>query len=183
MSRGISRLTVSAVSSCVAFVAAVAARAAGAPPHPSAAIALGAAAVVLAAAVAVRTIASAWRGPVLVAFSPDAGVICDPREAQRIRAAALLRGTMGGAGYVSRARLAFPAVAWAAAAATTAALHLAPSLAPWLVAVLASSAGAALMFPARPFYYREAVGGRIVLHPPAVREDLARNRVSAHLTR
>jgi hypothetical protein len=141
-------------------------------------VAAGAAVALAAAfALACQNAVHAWRGPVLVDFRRDEAVLCGPAEAEVVRAAALLRGTMGGAGYVSRARIAFPAIAWVAAAFIAGSAIVDPTLGSvpaWPFAVLALFAGAAVVFPARPFYYREANEGFLLLHPEDAWVRLAR---------
>jgi hypothetical protein len=101
--------------------------------------------------------------------------VCGPAEAELVRAAAQLRGTLGGAGHLHRVRLALPAAAWCAAAAAALAGPEVLDVAPWttLAGVLVT---AALLFPAKAFFYREATGGRVVVHPASAREDLVRAR-------
>ncbi len=130
-------------------------------------------AAALAVLAAIRTTSSAWRGPDIVPLPPDDVATCSASEADAIRAAAQLRGTMGGAGHVHPARLALPTAAWLSAAVAALAGPEEADVIPWL-AILAASASAALLFPAKAFLYREATGGRAVLHPAAVREELLR---------
>lgn len=130
-------------------------------------------AAALALAAAVRTASWGWRGPLIVSL-PDDIVVCDPAEAEAIRVRAQLRGTMGGAGHVHPGRLALPALAWAAAAASAISWQEPIRSAPW-IALLGASAVAAFLFPAKAFMYREATGGRVVLHPPSAREELLRS--------
>lgn len=150
-------------------------------PQPAVATA-SAIAAALAVAAAVRTASWAWRGPPLPPFPTEDVARCAPAEADAVRAAAQLRGTMGGAGHVHRARLAFPAVAWALAAASALAGPGPVDAAPW-VAVMGGSAAAAVLFPARAFFYREASGGRVVVHPPCAVEGLLRASVDRPMVR
>lgn len=161
----------------VFFLALVGARAVGAPLPSEAVVAVAVVALATAVAVACRTVAHAWRGPVVVDFRREEAVMCGPAEAEVVRAAALLRGTMGGAGYVCRARVAFPAIASAVAAFIAGSALGDPTLGSvpaWPFAVLALSAGAAAAFPARPFYYREGNGGFLLVHPEEAWIRLAR---------
>jgi hypothetical protein len=128
----------------------------------------------LALAAAVRTASWAWRGPPIGAFPKDDLVVCGPREADAVRAAARLRGTLGGAGHVYRARLALPVMAWAFAAAASLAGPDVGDAGPWM-ALLGASASASVIFPARSFFYREATGGGVVLHPASARVELLRS--------
>ncbi len=166
--RGTTRLTAATFGAWIVLLALVGARAAGAPLPPGAVVAGAAIALATAVAVAFQTMTHAWRGPVVVDFRREEAVLCGPAEAEVVRAAALLRGTMGGAGYADRARLAFPAIASVAAAFGAGAAVADPALGSvpaWPFAVVALSVGAAALFPARPFYYREANGGSLLLHP------------------
>jgi hypothetical protein len=176
-------MTAAAVVAWTALVLALVAGAAGLP-LPGRAVTLLAAAVLAASlAASVRTLLGAWRGPVITSFPRRDAVLCDPPGSDAIRKGAQLRGTMGGAGHVHPARLAFPAAAWAAAAAAAATVLRHPSLGsapPWPLAVLGAAAGAALLLPARPFFYREVTGGRVLVFPPAactrLLEDAAATR-------
>jgi hypothetical protein len=137
-------------------------------------------AAVLAASLAasVRTLLGAWRGPVISSFPRRDAVLCDPPGSEAIRMGAQLRGTMGGAGHVHPARLAFPAAAWAAAAAIAATVLRDASLGfapPWPLGVLGAAAAAALLLPARPFFYREVTGGRVLVFPAAACTRLLEN--------
>lgn len=138
--------------------------------------AAAAAALALAVAAAGRTVVSVWRGPALQRFSHDEAVCCSPSQAAAVRAAAQLRGTLGGAGHVHRGHLALPALGWLAAAAFALEAVSEPveSLTPlWAGAALVLGI-AARVFPARPFYYREAVGNRVVFHPRIAWEEFLR---------
>jgi hypothetical protein len=127
----------------------------------------------LALAVAARTVSWAWRGPLIVPLPEDDVAVCGPAEAEDVRAAAQLRGTMGGAGHLHRGRLALPVAAWACAAAAALATPEPLVAASWIT-LLGAFATAALVFPAKAFFYREATGGRVVLHPASAREELRR---------
>lgn len=139
-------------------------------PHASLAAA-GAVAAALAVAAAIRTASWAWRGPVIVSLPDEDLATCGPAEAEAVRAAAQLRGTLGGAGHVHPFRLALPALAWAAAAVAAFQGAEPVRAAPWVL-LLGAAAVAALLFPAKAFFYREATGGRVVLHPASAREEL-----------
>ena len=136
---------------------------------------LGVACAVFAGPVALvatlRAIAAAWLGPPVVAFSREEAALCRPAEAIAIRAAAQLRGTMGGAGHLYRRRLLFPAAAWAAALACAVEAIGAPGLdiaRPWPFVIAAVAPLVTWMFPARPYWYREVTGGGIVVSPPEI---------------
>jgi hypothetical protein len=148
------------------------------PPAPAAVVAALAVPAVLAAAV--RALLAVRRGPRLVEFDLDDAVRCSPEEADVVRSAAQLRGTMGGAGHLHPRRLVLGAVAWAAAATPGLAvvagggeLEGCAVLAPLLAVAVA------FMFPARPFYYREAAGGALVTSPPAAAGYLLARRGGA----
>lgn len=164
---GVTRFTAIAVGACGALVAFETAEAFGAHVPRTLVLLAASACAVLAATVALRHVAFIWRGPVIVAFRRPEGRLCDSREAEAVRSAAQLRGTMGGAGHLHPRRLAFSAVAWGAASAQCVALvvpdHRPTSFAPLAVLVLAS--GLAVIFPPDPFYYREAAGGCVVVFP------------------
>ncbi|HET8542438.1 MAG TPA: hypothetical protein VFL83_21370 [Anaeromyxobacter sp.] len=172
--RRISGIGAVAGGAWVALQALSAIRDAGAGIPSSSLAAAGVVAAALAGLAALRTASWAWRGPVIVPLPEDDVVVCCPPEAEAIRAAAQLRGTMGGAGHVHPGRLVLPAAAWASAAAAALAGPELLDAAPW-IAVLAASATAALALPARAFFYREATGGRVVLHPASSREELLRS--------
>lgn len=161
----------------LALQALVAARAAGVAIPPASVAAATAVAAGLALACAARTASWFWRGPLIVSLPRSEVVVCDPPDADAIRAAAQLRGTMGGAGHVHRARLALPVLAWLAAAGAAIAGPDPLQAASW-TAILGASAAAALLFPAKAFFYREATGGRVVLHPPSARAELLRPRAA-----
>ncbi len=170
MPSGVSRFTVGALGTCTALAVVEGAAELGVPVPRTGIVALGTAAAVLAATVAVRNLAYVRRGPLILAFQRREGMLCDARESAAIRAAAQLRGTMGGAGHLSPHRLALSAAAWAAAA-LQALMFVVPEHGPttflplaWVVA----SGGLAVRFPAVPFYYREAAGGCVVAFPADV---------------
>ncbi len=127
-------------------------------------------------ALLVRTIAAIWRGPPLAPFPLEAAALCSDWDAEKVRQAAQLRGTMGGAGHVHPARLAIPAAAWAAALGAVASALLGSSLAleaAWALAAVGSAIAAAI-HPARAFWYREVAGGAILVHPPEAVSILSR---------
>ncbi len=136
---------------------------------------LGIACAVIAGPVALvatlRTIAAAWLGPPVVAFLHEEAALCRPAEAVAVRAAAQLRGTMGGAGHLNRARLVFPAAAWAAALASAVEAIGVPGLdvaGPWPFVIAAIAPVVAWMFPSRPYWYREMTGGGVLVSPPEI---------------
>jgi hypothetical protein len=159
----------------VALQVLAAIRHAGAGLPTTSLAAAGAVTAGLALAAAVRTAAWGWRGPPIVALPKDEVAVCDPTDADAIRARAQLRGTMGGAGHVHPGRLALPALAWASVAASAISWQEPIRAAPW-IALLGACMAAAFLFPAKAFMYREATGGRVVLHPPSAREELLRSR-------
>jgi hypothetical protein len=150
------------------------------PPAPAAAAAALAVPTVLVAAA--RALLAVRRGPRLVEFDWDDAVRCAPEDADVVRSAAQLRGTMGGAGHLHPRRLVVAAAAWAAAAAPGLAAFAGPGeLLGWAVLAPLLAAAAAFMFPARPFYYREAKNGALVTSPPAAAGHLlARRGLARH---
>jgi hypothetical protein len=165
---GITRLAAAAVGSWIVLGALVAARAAGAAIPREVVTAGALAAVVSSAAAACATAARAWRGPMVVDFPPEVAAMCEPPAAEVVRTAALLRGSLGGAGYVHRKRLAFPALAWALATAIAALVARDPGLGAipvWPFAAFAIASVGTALLPPRPFYYRECYGGSLLLHP------------------
>lgn len=135
-------------------------------PWVAAAAGVGIPAVLAASASA---LAAVRRGPRIVEFGRDDAVMCSPEDAPVVRGAAQLRGTMGGAGHLHPRRLVLPATAWAAAAGSGAEALAdgALLLGAWPAIVALLAAGLALVFPARPFYYREVTGGGVLASPPA----------------
>ncbi len=137
MLAGTSKLTAIAVAALCAFGALFALSGAGSPIGPGLVNASAAVALMLALVAGGRTLSSAWRGPVLVQFPCEAAIECNPVEAAEVRAAAQLRGTLGGAGHVHPRRLAFPALAWIAAAAIAGCALQGTALAPgWPASML-----------------------------------------------
>lgn len=134
-------------------------------------------ALLLSLVAAARSAAYAWRGPRIPAFPKDEALVCRPREAAIVRSAAQLRGTLGGAGWVHRARLALSTGAWIAAGLSVTAVLVDAGRAPvpqWGLAVLVLGAAAAC-FPAKAFYYREATNGCLLVHPRDTFGRLARS--------
>lgn len=124
----------------------------------------------IAVAGGLRAVAAIWRGPTIVDFDRGDAVPCSPAEARFVREAAQLRGLMGGAGHLYPRRLVLAAVAWLAAAAVGVS-GLSPIIEAitglWPVAFAVGAAVVALMFPARAFFYRDTMGGGVLLSPPA----------------
>jgi hypothetical protein len=173
--RRVGKSTVAAIGAWAAFAALVALRLSGTRVPPGALVLVAVVALVLAFAECVGTVFAMLRGPTIVTFSRDEAEICGPDEAEAIRAAAKLRGTLGGAGHVHSARLLLPALTWLAATVLAAGAIVDPALESvpgWPAAVVAVGVAAAALFPATPFYYREAMGGRVVVHPRSVRAQL-----------
>ncbi len=172
----LSRFTAIAVGLCGALVAIQAAEALGVRVPRTLVLLAASAAAVVSATVAVRHIAFIWRGPMIIGFRRPEGRLCDSWEATTIRAAAQLRGTLGGAGHLYPRRLVLSSIAWGAASGTCIALvlpeHGAAPVVP--VAILVISGGLAMMFPAEPFYYRETAGGCVVAFPVEVCQRMLR---------
>jgi hypothetical protein len=162
-------LVAATVASWLVLVTIAGLRLAGFAISPPMQLACGAVAAPIAAACAVAAVFAISRGPRIIAFERGDAVTCKPAQAQAVRDAAQLRGTMGGAGHVYPARLAFPVAAWVGAAisgtevVSTGILRVAG---PWPLAVALSAAFAALLFPARPFWYRVVTGGGVLVTPP-----------------
>lgn len=167
MPSGVTSFTAAAIGACAALAALEVGQAFGVAMPRASVVAAASTAAVLAATVALRHVAFVWRGPVIVSFRRREGMLCDAREAEAVRAAAQLRGTLGGAGHLFPRRLLVSALGWGAASVQALALLLpersAGTFAP-LVAVLVLG-GLAVLFPAVPFYYREAAGGCVVAFP------------------
>jgi hypothetical protein len=156
------------LASWLALVAVGALRFAGFAIPPELRIACVAVAGPIALLALVRTVCAVWRGPRVIAFERGDAVLCGPPEAEAIRDAAQLRGTMGGAGHVYAGRLVFPVVAWSGALLEglenlSPAFHFAGPW-PFVVAIFAAIAG--WVFPSRPYWYREVTGGGVVVSPP-----------------
>lgn len=143
---------------------------AGGDAPPSVELACGAVAAPIAVLGALQSIAAFWRGPIIVPFARGDAVACSPAEAAFIRSSAQLQGLMGGAGHLYPRRLVYPAAAWASASLVGVAVlvdRVAQTVGPWPLAVTAVAAFLALLFPARPFFYRDTTGGGVVLSPPS----------------
>jgi hypothetical protein len=164
-----SALTVAAtLLSWLALVSVAGFRAAGFSVSTTTQVACGVIAIPIVLAAALQTIISVWRGPRVIAFERSDAVRFGPDEADAVRAAAQLRGTMGGAGYVFPARLAFPVVSWLGAlgAGTEGLVPGVIEIAgAWPPAVAASAALVAWLFPSRPYWYREVTGGGVLVTP------------------
>jgi hypothetical protein len=133
--------------------------------------------LLLALVAAARNAAYAWRGPRIPAFPKDEALVCRPREAAIVRAAAQLRGTLGGAGWIHRARLALSTGAWIAVGISVSAILVdaeRASLPQWGFAVLVFGAASAC-FPPKAFFYREATNGCLLVHPRDTFAHLARS--------
>ncbi len=170
------KLTVAATATSGALLTLLAARRLGAPVPTPAIVICAAVAAPIALAAGVQRLVYLWRGPSVVSFSRIEAVRCGGAEAEAIRAAAQLRGTLGGAGHVHRSRLALHALAYFATA-SLGAVALASSgsdaVGAWPLAVVAGAGVGAVLLPARPFYYREATNGDVVVSPPLARSLLA----------
>jgi hypothetical protein len=119
---------------------------------------------------AIRSLGAIRGGPRVISFERREALLCDAAQADVIRGAAQLRGTMGGAGHLYPARLAFQAAAWLAAVVAGAealSARAAGTLGPWPATLATAAAVAALLFPPRPFWYREVTGGGVVVNPPS----------------
>jgi hypothetical protein len=152
-------------------------RAAGGSVPQLAVVACAVVAAPVALAAAGHALAAMWRGPIIVAFGLADSVPCSPAEAAYVRERALLRGTMGGAGFLYPRRLLLVAAAWLAAAVLGLAGLSEPvydAVGPWAVAASLTTAFAAFLLPARPFFYRETTGGGAVLSPPSAAYRLKR---------
>jgi hypothetical protein len=139
--------------------------------------ALALASAPLAAALAARNAAAYWRGPALVHFPVEYAVLCYGQEAETVRSAAHLRGALGGAGHLHPRRLAFPVIAWLAAATALGYVALGGAGMPGCqraLAVMALALVARVVLPPRAFWYRERRDGSLVVYPAAIR-----SRVSA----
>jgi hypothetical protein len=136
----------------------------------------------LTTASAIQQLVYAWRGPPILTFSRVEAVRCAGAEADAIRAAAQLRGTLGGAGHIHRSRLLLHAAACLAVAALAIfSLATAGTVTPgaWLLAVVAGTGLGAMLLPARPFFYREAMHGEVLVSPPLARSMLVWARPDA----
>lgn len=177
MPSGVTRFTACALAACGVLAVAEVARVMGAAVPPTALVLLGSMTAVLAFTAAIRDVAFVWRGPVIVTFRRGDGVLCDARESAAVRAAASLRGTMGGAGHLYPRRLLFSAATWVATAAQALMLLLPDRGAATYLPFLWVLVGGALAarFPAIAFYYRETAGDCVVAFPVEVCERLLEN--------
>jgi hypothetical protein len=157
----------------------------GGAPGGYVTVATAAAATVAALAVG-GTVSSMWRGPPVVAFAPEDSLWCGEEESEPVRAYAQLRGMIGGAGHVYPRRLVFPLLAWSAALVAGARPLFWPDLevlGTLPAAVAMGSAFATWLFPARPYWYREVMGGGAMVSPPeAVAALVARERCEPYRT-
>ena len=96
----------------LATVGGLSARGVAVPLPAAAACSLLAGPVALAGLI--EAVTSFWRGPAIVPFARDEAVSCTTAEATFVRAAARLRGTMGGAGHLTPAASPSRPFAWAA---------------------------------------------------------------------
>lgn len=158
------------------------ARVAGAAVPAIAQPLLAGAAAALATIAACCSLAAMWRGPELVAFPRGAAAACDPERAELVRAAARIRGTMGGGGHLHPARLLLATVAWGLAAAAAASVGVAArggrepgsflDVPPPLLVATGAAFALAAALPPRSFVYRELSGGGVIVHPRASFDDL-----------
>lgn len=138
-------------------------------PLDASVVATVAAAMFVAGLSLVGTVTAMWRGPPVIAFARADSVLCGAEDSEPVRAYAQLRGTIGGAGHVQPRRLVLPLVAWGAALAAGARVLWWPDLEVFgaiPAALAASSAFAAWLFPATPYWYREVMGGGAIVSPP-----------------
>ncbi len=183
MGHAATRVTWVAVATSGAFLALLGARCLGAFVPKAQLIVSAAVAAPIALAAGVQRLVYLWRGPSIVSFSRIEAVRCSAADAEAIRAAAQLRGTLGGAGHLHRARLALHALALLAAASLAGFALLSPKSdagGTSSFAVVVGMGLLAMLLPARPFYYREATNGDVLVSPPFARVLLlpARSRVS-----
>ena len=174
---GTTTTAVAAGFSWLALVSVGLVHAAGADAPAPLELACGLVAAPIAILGAVQSIAAFWRGPIIVPFARGDAVACSPAEAAFIRSSAQLQGLMGGAGHVYPRRLLYPAAAWAAAGLVGVAVLVDPvaqTVGPLPVGVTAVAAFLALLFPARPYFYRDTTGGGAVLSPPSAAYRLKR---------
>lgn len=173
------KLTIAGVLAFAAFAVLYALSETGAPLVEAAMRGSAALALPLSLCTACRTVAAIWRGPVLLQFARTAAVACDGADAERVRAAAQIRGSLGGAGYVHRVRLVLPATAWFSAAFVAGrALEQPRASAGWASGALALALCASVRLPARPFWYREGRDGALLVHPPAACARLLEKRAA-----
>lgn len=156
-------------------IGAVALQLAGRPVSASLTRGIALAALPIAIAMAIRTASAIWRGPALMHFPVEYAVLCRASDAADVRAAASLRGPLGGAGHVHRARLVVPAAAWLLAAVVLGFVAAGAAERPecrqallWMGVAVAVRA----LFPPRAFWYREHRDGSVVLYPASVTEHV-----------
>lgn len=139
----------------------------------------------LALAGGAQALAAIWRGPIIVPFTRSDAVPLSPGEAEFVRGGAQLRGMIGGAGHVYPRRLLLASAAWLGAG-MVGACGLSPELGRALgagpVAVACLAAFLALLFPARPYFYRDTTGGGAILSPPSAAFRLKRRAARAGAT-
>ena len=165
-----SKLSAAALSVTVACFAALALDLVGPGIQGEVTRGLALAAAPLSFALAIRSGTGIWRGPALIRFPVEYAVLRYAAAAEEIRAAAQVRGALGGAGHVYPARLVLAVAAWGlagtvavcAAAGAAFPVPCKPTVALTILAVVARIA-----LPARPFWYRERQDGSIVLYPPS----------------
>jgi hypothetical protein len=174
-------LTVATLAAAATLVALLGAHALGAAVPGRAVLGCAGVVVPLAAAAAVQRAVHLWRGPPVVSFSNADAVRCGGADAEAVRVAARLRGTLGGAGHLFPGRVALHAVACLAAAALGAYVLVGgeDTVGGWLPAVFAAGGAGVVLLPARPFYYREAMNGEVLVTPAIAPSLLAWERSAA----
>jgi hypothetical protein len=169
MRLGRSTLLVGTLVISGSLLALLVARRVGAAVPPRAILVCAGVAVPLAVSAALQRLVHAWIGPPVESFSQLEAVRCPAAEAEAVRTAAQLRGTLGGAGHLCRGRLLVHATACAAAATLAGAVLVgeeADARSGWHLAAVAATGVGALLLPARPFFYREAMNGELLVTPP-----------------
>jgi hypothetical protein len=172
--------TMTAVAAVVAWLALVfvgLVHAAGGAIPQAALLASAVVAAPIALAAAGHSFAAMWRGPTIIPFGRADSISCSADEASYVRQQALLRGMMGGAGFLYPRRLLLVAAAWLAAAViglTGLSEPVCDTVGPWAVAASLTTAFVAFLFPARPYFYRDTTGGGAVLSPPSAAYRLKR---------
>jgi hypothetical protein len=172
--------TMTAVAAVVAWLAVVfvgLVHAAGGSVPQLAVLACAVVGAPIALAAAGHALGSMWRGPTIIAFGLADSTPCSADEASYVRQHAQLRGTMGGAGFLYPRRLVLVAMAWLAAAVLGLSGLSEPvcdTVGPWAVAASLTTAFAAFLLPARPYFYRDTTGGGAVLSPPSAAYRLMR---------
>jgi hypothetical protein len=134
----------------------------------------------LALALAIRNAAAYWRGPALLHFPVEYAVLCYGQVAETVRASAHLRGALGGAGHLHRARLVFPMIAWLAAATVMGYVALGGAGMPGCRTALAFFAAGLVLriaLPPRAFWYRERRDGSLVVYPASIRARVSARTV------